>query len=154
MALPTQEEQSVLHRYFGVEFNNAAWDLASRDRTADEDMKLLDLAHASKLHWDAVGTELHKIRGLSLVSHAHASVGLGDTALNMARQVTEYFAQHETEDWERAFVNMIHAQAAHAAGSTSEHAEYYAKAREIVDAMPEGEDKRIVMLTWVRIPTP
>jgi hypothetical protein len=30
----------------------------------------------------------------------------------------------------------------------------YAAAKDIIDGMPEGEDKEIVMMTWVNIPAP
>jgi hypothetical protein len=154
MPLPSEDEQNRLHRYFGVEYNNKAWDLASRDRTPHEDRELLDVAHASKLHWEAVGTELNKMRGLLLVAHAHASVGLGGTALEWARECTVYFDSVDTEDWERAFTYMIHAQAAAVAVEAEEHRKMYAKAKEVVDGMPDGEDKNIVMVSWLRIPEP
>ena len=152
--MPTQEEVNAMHRYFGVEYNNRAWELGTMERTAEQDREFLDVAHASKLHWQAIGPELNLMRGVLLLAHAHASVGLGQTALTYARECSDYFLSRETEEWEQAFTLMIHAQAAHAAGNTSEHIEQYRRAKEIVDSMPEGEDKRIVMATWVRIPQP
>ena len=154
MALPTEEEQNRLHKYFGIEYNNAAWPLGTKERTPQEDQDFLDYAHASKLHWQSIGTELQKMRGLLLVAHAHASVGLGKTALPWARECTKYFTSQDTENWELAFTHMIHAQAAHAAGESAEHAEQYQLAKDIVDAMPEDKTKEIVNVTWVRIPKP
>jgi len=152
--MPDQDSIQLHHRWFAVECNNAAWALATRDRTPDEDRELLDLAHAAEYHWRAVGTELHAMRALMLVAHAHASCGCGSTALAYAEQCTAFFTTRETEAWEMAFVHMIHAQAAHAAGNAQVHAEKYALAQGLVQAMPEGEDRSIVMASWVRIPEP
>ncbi len=152
--MPTPEELDLQHRWFAVECNNAAWALATRDRTPEEDRELLDLAHAAEYHWRAVGTELHAMRALMLVAHAHASCGLGTTALKYAEQCTAFFTARDTEPWELAFVHMIHAQAAHAAGADALHAHRYAAAQAVIDAMSEGEDRSIVMASWVRIPEP
>lgn len=152
--MPDQDSVQQHHRWFAVECNNAAWTLASRDRTPNEDRELLDLAHAAEYHWRAVGTELHAMRALMLVAHAHACCGLGATALTYAEACTAFFTARETEPWELAFVHMIHAQAAHAAGVAETHATKYALANSVVQAMPEGEDRSIVMASWVRIPEP
>jgi hypothetical protein len=45
------------HRWFGIEFNNAAWELVEApSRTKSETERMLRLAHASCLHWESVGT--------------------------------------------------------------------------------------------------
>ena len=150
--MPEQEQINEMHQWFAVECNNIAWGLTTKDRTAVEDRQMLDLAHAASYHWDAVGTELHKMRALMLVAHVHAELGLGSTALAYAAECTTYFTARETDDWELAFTHMIHAQAAHASGDMKLHTKLYHKAEKIVNAMPEGEDKRIVYATWVRIP--
>ena len=150
--MPNPEELTQYHQYYAIECNNKAWDLAAKDRTPDEDRLLLDLAHAASYHWNEVGTDLQKMRALMLVAHAHAELGIGGTALDYAKRASAYFTSHETEPWELAFTHMIHAQAAYAAGEMDQHSEIYHVAEKIVNAMPEGEDKRIVNATFVRIP--
>ncbi len=152
MSMPTEDDQKRLHRFFAIEFNNVAWVMATQQRTHVEDSRLLDVAHASKAHWDAIGTEVQMMRALLLVAHAHACCGIGKTAITWARRCTEYFAGVNTEQWEQAFVCMIHAQAAFVAGERAEHVEYYGIAKGIVDSMPDGEDKNIVLDTWRLIP--
>ena len=151
---PTKEDFDKYHKWFAVECNNRGWSLACRDRTADEDLEFRNAAHGVMLHWSAVGTELHRMRALSLLAHAHASCGLGATALPWAQQCTAYFTARETEPWELAFTHMIHAQAAHAASNAAVHSSQYALAEAIIDGMPEDENKEIVMMSWPRIPTP
>ena len=150
--MPDQEQIKEMHQWFAVECNNTAWDLATKDRTPEEDRLLLDLAHAASYHWNEVGTELEKMRALMLVAHAHGELGLGRTALDYAQQCSAFFTSRDTEPWELAFTHMIHAQAAYAAGEMEQHTQIYHQAEKIVNAMPEGEDKRIVYATFVRIP--
>ncbi len=51
------------HRFFAIENNNIAWDLATKpSRTMAESAEMLNAAHASALHWGKVGTDLNIIR--------------------------------------------------------------------------------------------
>src|SRR4029079_6731594 len=78
---------AAAHRWFGIEFNNAAWDLLEApSRTADETGRLLRLAHASCLHWESIGTPANVQRGLVLLAMAHAVTGLGTRAVELGWQ--------------------------------------------------------------------
>ena len=73
------------HRWFGVECNNAAWALLELPtRTADETERLLHAAHAAVLHWAAVGTPVHRLRGLSLLATAYTAAGRTEEAIRWA----------------------------------------------------------------------
>jgi hypothetical protein len=124
------------------------------DASVRDNKAMLNAAHASVYHWLHVGTELNKMRGYALLAHVHAFCGHGATALDYINEVNDYFTHHETDSWERAFTHMIRAQAAHAAGDHALHISAYATAKDIIDGMTEGEDKEIVMMTWVNIPKP
>jgi hypothetical protein len=60
--LPEDANPEHWQRYFAIEFNNRAWSLTTRPRSADEDREMLNTAHASALHWNAIGTELNRMR--------------------------------------------------------------------------------------------
>lgn len=78
---------STAHRWFGIEFNNQAWDLIeATSRTPVETERMLRLAHASCLHWEAVGTPANTQRGLVLLATAHAVAGLGCRAVELAQE--------------------------------------------------------------------
>ena len=82
------------HRWFAVECNNAAWTLLELPtRTADETERLLHAAHAAVLHWAAVGTPVHRLRGLSLLATAYTAAGRTEEAIRWA---TEALALSET----------------------------------------------------------
>lgn len=75
------------HRWFAVECNNAAWTLLELPtRTAEETERLLHAAHAAVLHWAAVGTPVHRLRGLSLLATAYTAAGRTEEAIRWATE--------------------------------------------------------------------
>ena len=68
---PEDTRPDSWHRYFAIEANNAAWALAELpSRTPAQVLEMLNAAHTAALHWDAVGTELHHMRGPTLLAQA------------------------------------------------------------------------------------
>ncbi len=148
------EERVQWHRFFAIDCNNEAWQLAESPTVRDRKRELLDLAHASVYHWTKVGTELNKIRGYELLAFAHARCGHPSTALEYINDVHLYFSGNTTDDWEYALVHMIRAHVAFVAGDSALHCESYAAAESILRSMPEGEDKDVIMKTWEGVPKP
>ena len=154
-ASPETTEPQSWHRHFGASANNAAWQLAEQPPAEVNVRELLDAAHAAAWHWQAVGTELNRMRALMLLAQAHAMAGLGVTALRFADEMRTFFlAKPDTPDWELAFVHVIHAGAARAAGAAAEHASSYTKAKAAIDAIVDAEDRDIVMRVFRHVPTP
>ena len=142
------------HKRFAARCNNRAWDLASRDRTPAEDRELLDLAHASAWHWAQVGTELNRMRATLLLAAVHAELGMGASALALAREMHGYFTARATDDWELAMMHTIDAHAAHAAGLVAEHRQAHQRAAAALAAIADDEDRAVVALTFGRVPAP
>lgn len=152
--LPTDSDPKSWQRYFAIEANNRAWELAARARSAAEDREMLDAAHASAWHWEVAGTELHHMRAKMLLAEVHSLLGLGASALAYAREVRDYFLGRETPDWELAFTHTIHAHAAHAAGDEATHRSAYREAVDAIDAIADEEDRKIVRATFEQVPVP
>lgn len=151
---PTQETIERWHRWFAVECNNTAWNLTSKqDRTADEDQEMLNLAYASAYHWSEVGQPINIARGNITLSHAHSLLGDGDLALGYARRALEFFEHNECEDWDLAFAHLEIALAAAVEGEESLHAEHYATARSLGEAIQDEEDRHVFMDEFDRIPS-
>ncbi|MEQ8689325.1 MAG: hypothetical protein RIC89_00610 [Pseudomonadales bacterium] len=152
---PEDAKPENWHRFFAVESNNRAWELASlATRTHDQNAEMLNCAHAAALHWSRIGTELNNIRAKSLLAEVHALLGFGNSAFELSKEVKGYFADRETDDWELALVHTIHA---HAASAASEHAEYessYALAISAINAIADEEDRKIVLETFNQVPKP
>lgn len=153
--IPEDTRPESWDRFFGASANNAAWALAERPDGEFVARELLDAAHAAAWHWQRIGTELQRMRALMLLAQAHAQAGLGTTAFAFANEVRAWFgARPETPDWEKAFVHVIHARAAWAAGDREHHARSYALAQEAVAAVAEAEDRAVVERVFRHVPAP
>ncbi len=152
--MPETNDPESWHRYFAMEYNNRAWDLSVRARTAGEDLEMLDAAHASALHWNAIGTELNRMRAMMLLAEVHALLGLAESATAYAEQMRSYFLEHDTPDWEIAFTHAIHAHAACVAGDIAIHRDSHSKALLALGAIADDEDRRIVQQTFDQVPPP
>ena len=155
MKTPEDTKAESWHRFFGSSANNRAWDLAELPPERVDHRELLDAAHAAAWHWQAIGTELHRMRALMLLAQAHAMAGLGATALAYAEEMRSYFlATPSTPDWEVAFAHVVHAHAASTAGAESEHARSYAQAIQAVGAIVDEEDRAVVERVFRHVPAP
>jgi hypothetical protein len=152
---PDDSDSSAWHLYFAKTANNRAWQLSVEARDAGGDREMLDAAHASAWHWQAVGTELHRMRSTMLLAEVHAAVGHGETAMRHARAMRDYFlGKADTPDWEIAFVHLVFAHAAHAAGDLAAHGRAYEEATRAVAAIADGEDRDIVLQSFRQVPAP
>lgn len=141
------------HKRVAVENNNRAWELATRRRTPEEDLEMLQAAHVSSWHWSQIGTELHRHRAGMLLAEVHALLGHGPLAFRLADSMRTYFlGQPDTPDWEIAFTHAIHAHAAHAAGRFETHRTSHRAARQAIDALQNEEDRQIVLQTFQFVP--
>ncbi|MBI1345313.1 hypothetical protein GC163_03405 [bacterium] len=86
-------DTTVAHRWFAIECNNAAWDLIEAPSLSpEEELRMLDLAHAAHWHWGQVGTAINQQRALCLLSTAYLWVRDPAAAARYARacqQITE-----------------------------------------------------------------
>lgn len=152
---PDNNELEKWHRFFAIENNNLAWELATRlSRTPEESMNMLNAAHASALHWGQIGTELHVIRATMLLAEVHALENFGESSLAMSEKVSNYFQKNKADDWEIALVCTIHAHSAAVAGRQEVHLEHYRAAEHAIAAIADDEDRKIVLQTFNQVPAP
>jgi hypothetical protein len=141
------------HRWFAVEANNQAWALLERaDRTVADDDQLLHLAHASCLHWLAVGAPANHQRGLVLLTNAYAALGLGEPAVRYGKRAVSLLEAQVTElaDWDRAFTFDAMARAYAAAGGRATAGDFRARARSAGDAIADDEDRQAFVAHFER----
>ena len=148
------EEVTTWHRRFAAAANNRAWDLSVQTRNAAEDQEMLNAAHASAWHWTKVGSELNRMRATMLLAEVHALLGLGQSALAYAEEMRTYFLGVQSPDWEVAFVHVVHAHAASAAGDTEKHRASYGLAVAAIAAVSSEEERGNVAGTFGRVPKP
>lgn len=84
---PPEFDIHAAHLWFGKHFNNEAWEIIESEHADPDSMdRLRHLAHASALHWSQVGSEVNHLRGLCLLTVAHARAGDPDLAWRYGRE--------------------------------------------------------------------
>ena len=153
MQNPDEAELRKWHRWFAVECNNHAWELAAiGSRTDDQNDEMMQAAYSAAFHWSRVGTAVHVARAMMLLAHVHATLGHAELALVYARRFL-YFCEHnDCEDWDLAFAHAEMAHAAAKAGDPELHSSHYRKAKELGQAITDDEDRRVFDTEFSRIP--
>ncbi|MFN8460021.1 MAG: hypothetical protein U0401_36115 [Anaerolineae bacterium] len=151
----TSEQLNQAQRWFAVNCNNRAWELAAQaERTSTEAQEMLYAAYAAAFHWSKIGQPINGARADVTLAHVHALLGHGQLAQQYAQRCLSFFEQTGGEDWDIAFA---HAEMAHAAavnGNRELHAQHYAAAQTQGAAIQDEEDRQIFLGELARIPPP
>ena len=92
------------HKKQAVDNFNGTWDLIDKkDRTEEENLKMIHMAHASRFHWGAVGTPLELARGEWQVSRVYSLAGMPESALYHAGQSLSLCEANNFGDFDLAF---------------------------------------------------
>ena len=84
--MTTSRAEREFHRKTAVAAFNSAWGyLDKSNRSPDDDIHMLQLAHASSYHWGLVGTPLNQAIGDWQISRVYAALGQPDLALRYAK---------------------------------------------------------------------
>jgi hypothetical protein len=84
--LALSKAERDLHRKLAAACFNSAWDyLEMRRRTPEEDIKMLNLAHAALYHWEKVGGPRQVAVSQWQVSRAYVEVGFPNLAIQLAQ---------------------------------------------------------------------
>jgi hypothetical protein len=101
---PPPDTDAELHRRLGVVLFNATWQLMrddQRDRAGDD--RMLHMAHASRHHWEQVGTPVNLARGEWLCSRVYAVLGRAVPCLHHAQRALDLCQENGIGDWDLAF---------------------------------------------------
>lgn len=149
---PDQKKIDKWQRWFAIECNNLAWELAAKfDRTPEEDRRMLLGAYAAAFHWSNVGQPVNDARADLALAHVHSLLGQ-QVALHYAQRCLAFFENNAGEDWDLAFAHAEMAYAAAVIGDKDLHAKHYAMAKEIGAAIQNDEDRNVFMEEFLRIP--
>jgi tetratricopeptide (TPR) repeat protein len=134
------------HRWFGVEFNNLAWNLVEAEgRSPEETERMIHLAHASVCHWLEVGNLLNRLRGMCLLSTAHAAAGQADPAVRCAEECLALSRKAgDTQTvFDRATAHGCASRAYALAGRIEEARRNYASAVEAITQSQDSDDRPV-----------
>ena len=89
--------EEKLHHYMGIEMNMQTWNLlGEKDRTEQDDTRMLNFAKASLYHWKKSPKfePVNGQRGEWMISHVYAILGRGKEALESAQKTMRLTKQH------------------------------------------------------------
>ncbi|MDB5873651.1 MAG: hypothetical protein JWQ07_3093 [Ramlibacter sp.] len=115
---------------------------------------MLQAAHAAAYLWRAVGGAKNDAHAALLLAHTHALVGRGEEAAAFEAAGWPYFRGDSAVPWERAIAQAVAANVAAANGREAEHAELYAAAARLIEALPDPADREILGATLRVVPAP
>lgn len=152
MTEETRGMQQELHRKLGVDLFNAVWGLLDKsDRTPDENLKMVHMAHASRYHWGEVGAPLNFERGEWQISRVYAVLGRAEPALFHAQTCLAICQGHGYGDFDLAFAYEAMARAHAVTGNAAERARYLKLAQEAGQQIAEEDDRRYFMAELEKI---
>ncbi|MGD8565243.1 MAG: hypothetical protein PVF96_02730 [Candidatus Bathyarchaeota archaeon] len=130
------------HRMFAVNCFNLTWSLLDKkDRTKEEDDKMIHTAHASRFHWGEIGTFLELERGEWQISRVYSVLGRSEPALYHANKCLEICQDNDIGDFDLAFAYEAMARAYAITGNKKECEKNIKLARESVEQIKKKEDK-------------
>ena len=135
-----------IHRYFGTEFNNTAFDYFDQEnRTKEENDDMIGYAHSSLHHWKLYsgGTKVNEQRGEYMVAKAYALAGNKNEAIYHAKKCNELCDQYsgEMKDFDLAFANEVMALALKLNCNNEEFIKYRSIAEKIGNEIKDAEDR-------------
>jgi uncharacterized glyoxalase superfamily protein PhnB len=142
----TGDGSSAAERRLAAHLFNGVWQLLDKpDRTADEDDRLLHMAHASRYHWGQVGTAENRSRGEWQCSRVYAALGRSEPALYHANRNLEICDAHGIGDFDLAFAYEALARSWALAGDGERARAWLERARAAAVDIAEDEDRELLL---------
>jgi len=128
-------------RQLAVDLFNATWTLLNADRSPQDDIAMLHMAHASRHHWGRVGTAANLARGEWQCSRVYAVLGRPEPARFHAERCLADCEENGIGDWDLAYAFEALARAASVAGDRAEAQRWLVRAREAASDIGDPEDR-------------
>jgi len=130
------------HKKFAVNCFNLVWSLIEKkDRTKEEDDKMVHAAHASRFHWGEIGTPVELERGEWQISRVYSVLKRSEPALYHAKRCLEICRENNIGDWDIAFAHEAMARAYAVAGQKEESRKHIELAQKAGEQIKEKGDR-------------
>ena len=138
MSTGSKTPEQEPHRSFATSLFNLTWDLLDKEgRTQEEDDTMIHAAHASRYHWDQIGTPLEFERGEWQISRVYSVLGHAEAALYHGQRCLEICQENDIADFDLAFAYEALARAHAVAGQGAKSREYIERADEAAQQIEE-----------------
>ena len=133
------------HREEAVKCFNATWGLIDKsDRTHDDDVNMIHMAHASRHHWGQIGTAVEFTRGEWQISRVYSLLGMGESALFHATEALRICSDSRIGDFDLAFAYEAMARAHSVLGNHGDKSAFIEKAKAAAKAIKEEGNRKYV----------
>ncbi|MBA2553886.1 MAG: hypothetical protein H0V10_09385 [Geodermatophilaceae bacterium] len=140
-------------RRLSTDLFNGVWQLLEKeDRSIAEDDRMLHMAHASRFHWENVGTAANLARGEWQCSRVYAVLRRPEPALFHARRVIDHCKDNGIGDWDLAFGYEALARGHAVAGDVEAARAATEQALAAVEEIAEEDDRSLVLGDLETIP--
>ena len=130
------------HKKFAVDCFNLVWSLMEKkDRTKDDDDRMMHATHASRFHWGEIGSPVELERGEWQISRMYTVLGRPESALYHARRCLEICQKSHIGDWDIAFAYEAMARAHAVAGQKAECKKHIELANKAAEQIKEKGDR-------------
>ena len=130
------------HRKQAVQAFNSTWDLMDKsNRTDEETLKMIHLAHASRYHWGEIGTELEFARGEWQISRVYAILNCPERTLFHAKASLNYCLIGSIQDFDLAFAYEALARSYYLLNDLDYYSKYYDLAISASILIKDEDDK-------------
>jgi hypothetical protein len=141
------------HKRFAVNSFNLVWSLHDKkDRTKEEDDKMVHAAHASRFHWGEIGAPVNLERGEWQISRVYSILNKSRSALYHAERCLEICKENNIGDWDIAFAYEGMARAYAVAGKNADCEKYIKLAKEAGEQIKEKGDKDLFFSELKAVP--
>jgi hypothetical protein len=138
-----QTQPKELHKKFAIDLFNLTWSLLDKkDRTPDEDDKMVHAAHASRFHWGEIGTPLEFERGEWQISRVYSVLKRSEPALYHAKRCLEICKKNNIGDFDIAFAYEALARAYAIAGLKAQCKENMELAGKAAEQIKKEDDRK------------
>lgn len=149
-----RDDPEAARRRLAVDLFNGVWQLLDKpDRTPEDDDRMLHMAHASRYHWDQIGTAENRSRGEWQCSRVYAVLGRAEPALHHATRNLEICRANGIGDFDLAFAYEALARSYALAGEAEQARAWTERARAAAADIAEDEDRELVLADLATIPS-
>ncbi len=142
MAEEKKYTEQEWHKRAAVTLFNLVWSLLDKkERTKQEDDKMVHAVHASRFHWGEIGTSVEFERGEWQISRVYSVLKRSQSALYHAETCLGICKENNIGDFDIAFAYEAMARAHAVAGDKSDCEKYIKLAKEAGEQIEKKEDK-------------
>ncbi|HEX6844900.1 MAG TPA: MerR family transcriptional regulator [Actinomycetota bacterium] len=146
--LTPEEERQV-----AVDLFNHTWELLeTAERTREQEDRMVHAAHASRFHWERVGTPTNLAVGEWQVSRVYAVLGRGEPAVHHATRCREICEEEGVEPFYLAEAYEALARAHAVAGDRASAADAEAQAWRAAERITDDEERQMFEQDMASLP--